>query len=395
MSEHPQTKSGQATPTPHDIQKDNWYQQQAHLLSHRWEERLDRFELPCPLCKGELRFQGARRNPLYEFAEGEPGVVNPLNLLSISFTCDQCGYNAEFDADLFNPAYLAELQGARPDQVAQLTVRDFRVLVPLVGKERNETLLDLASALAGVRSGEVIVLNVARDETVAEHLRDKLHHYRPGVGDPAPVHVLRYQSDDIGDAIVNVSAQQRCQLLLIGWRGWTRNQQAVMGTVLDPVLNEAICDVGVVHDRGLPTVRRILLPTSGGTSAKVSARIAYDLAKAFDAELHLLYVAPPNVPNAEAKGQAHITKTLHDLNHGSSEVIIERRVVTSGNVVRTIVDESSGYDLLILGASHRNWRGKFGHDSIAAKIVRNSNPTAIVVSARHSQIGSWLNRLFT
>jgi nucleotide-binding universal stress UspA family protein len=172
-----------------------------------------------------------------------------------------------------------------------------------------------------------------------------------------------------------------------------------MGTVLDPVLNEAICDVGVVHDRGLPIVRRILLPTSGGTSAKVSARIAYDLARAFDAELHLLYVAPPNVANAEAKGQAHITKTLHDLDHGphqsDGEVIIERRVVTSGNVVRTIVDESSGYDLLILGASHRNWRGKFGHDSIAAKIVRNSNPTAIVVSARHSRIGSWLNRLFT
>jgi nucleotide-binding universal stress UspA family protein len=283
MSEHPHAKTGPPASSSHEFQGNDWYQQQAHLLSHHWEERLDRFELPCPLCKGELRFQGARRNPLYEFAEGEPGVVNPLNLLSISFTCDKCGYNAEFDADLFNPAFLAELQGAKPEQVAQLAVREFRVLVPMVGKERSETLLDLASALAGVRKGEVVVLNVARDESVAEHLREKLHHYRPGVGDPAPVHVLRHQSDDIGDAIVNVSAQQRCQLLLVGWRGWTRNQQAVMGTVLDPVLNEAICDVGVVHDRGLPMVRRILLPTSGGTSAKVAARIAYDLAKAFDA----------------------------------------------------------------------------------------------------------------
>jgi nucleotide-binding universal stress UspA family protein len=398
MSEHLNAKTGQAVSSSHEFQGDNWYQQQAHLLSHHWEERLDRFELPCPLCKGALRFQGARRNPLYEFAEGEPGVVNPLNLLSISFTCEQCGYNAEFDADLFNPAYLAELQGAKPEQVAQLAVRDFRVLVPLVGKERSETLLDLASALAGVRSGEVIVLNVAPDETAAEHLRDRLHHYRPGVGDPAPVHVLRHQSDDIGDAIVNVSAQQRCQLLLVGWRGWTRNQQAVMGTVLDPVLNEAICDVGVVHDRGLPTVRRILMATSGGTSAKVASHIAYDLAKAFDAELHLLYVAAPNLPNAEAKGQAQIAKAIHEMkpDGNNSDVIIERRVVTGGDVVRTIVDESSSYDLLILGASHRNnWRGKFGHDSVAAKIVRNSNPTAIVVSARHSRIGSWLHRLFT
>src|SRR5215470_11427236 len=106
------------------LREEEWYKRQAEQISHRWGERLDRFELPCPMCKGELQFQGARRDRLYEFAEGEPGTVTPLNVLPISFVCNRCGYTAEFDAELFNPAYLAKLQGASPDRVAELSIRE-------------------------------------------------------------------------------------------------------------------------------------------------------------------------------------------------------------------------------------------------------------------------------
>src|SRR6266849_6398296 len=91
----------------HNItQSEQWYQRQAQLLSRQCGDRLDDFKLPCPLCRGQLVFEGARRNPLYEFAENEPGTIDFLNLLTLSFICDRCGYVAEFDAELFNPAYL-------------------------------------------------------------------------------------------------------------------------------------------------------------------------------------------------------------------------------------------------------------------------------------------------
>src|SRR5262249_55095999 len=141
------------------LETEAWYRQQAQLISYQWGERLDQFELPCPLCSGTLQFQGVRREQLYEFAEGEPGTVTRLDVLPISFACNRCGYAAEFDAQLFNPAYLAKLQGASPDRVAELSIREFRVLVPLTGEEKSETLLDLSSAIARVRHGEVIVLN--------------------------------------------------------------------------------------------------------------------------------------------------------------------------------------------------------------------------------------------
>lgn len=391
MAETKNVPAEQRTKSLDALREEEWFKRQAEHLSQRWGERLDQFELPCPMCSGRLQFQGVERDRLYEFAEGEPGTVTPLNVLPISFVCSRCGYTAEFDAELFNPAFLAQLQGASPERVAELSVRDFRVLVPLGGEEKNETLLDLASALAGIQHGEVIVLNIAPDATSAEHLADKLQHYKPAIGDPAPVHLLFQHTPDVGDAIVHTALRQRCELLMVGWRGWTRNQQAIMGTVLDPVLNEAVCDVAVVHDRGLLEVRRILLPAAGGPNMKTAARLAHDLARAFDAELHLMNV----VARAEDEKRGHefidnALRGIHDI-----AVSVDRYVVVSEDTVQTIVEESAQYDLLLIGGSHRNWRGQIRRGNMVAKIVRNCNPTSIVVSARQSRIGSWLSRLLT
>ncbi len=376
------------------VKTEEWYRHQAQMISSRWDTRLDHFELPCPLCKGQLQFQGARRSPIYEFAEGEPGTVNALNVLVISFVCNRCGYLAEFDAELFNPAYLAQLQGAEPERIVELTVREFRVLVPLTGEERSQTLLELASALAGVRHGEVLVLNVAPDAATGDQLSDKLQHYKPAIGDPAVVNLLRQHTEHIGEAIVSAANRQRCDLLMVGWRGWTRNQQAIMGTVLDPVLNEAACDIAVVHDRGLHKVNRILLSISGGPNARAAAQLAFDLARAFGAELHVLSVVAPNNPDAEAEGQAQINNAMRDL-PADDAVSVDRRVVTATNAVQTIVDESSNYDLMVIGAARRNWLGRIRRNNTVARIVRNASPTAVVVSTRQSRITSWFSRLFT
>ena len=52
--------------------------QKASDLSRQWATRLDEFHLPCPLCDGVLVFHGVTPERLYEFAEGEPGVVEPM-----------------------------------------------------------------------------------------------------------------------------------------------------------------------------------------------------------------------------------------------------------------------------------------------------------------------------
>src|SRR5688572_20826619 len=176
---------GSARPTEKKVQLE------AQRLSQRWGERLDNFELPCPVCQGNMEFQGVLHERLYEFAEGEPGVINPLNIYPMSFVCNRCGYTAEFDAELFNPAHLARLQGADTELVEDLSVRDFRILVALKGDEKSDTMLDLATAIAGNRHGEVIVVDIEPFDALDERQDAQLKRYRPRIGDPAPVRIVR------------------------------------------------------------------------------------------------------------------------------------------------------------------------------------------------------------
>jgi nucleotide-binding universal stress UspA family protein len=395
----PQYRPEQADSTTEALRVESWYKHQASQLSQRWEERLDDFELPCPICRGELIFQGARRSPLFEFSEGEPGTITPLNLLALAFACNRCGYTAEFDAELFNPSHLAELQGAAPEKVARLSVPNFRILVPLTGLEKNQTLLDLASSLAGERNAEVLALNVSADKAVNGQLSAKLQQYRPERGDPAVMHLLREQSEDVGEAIVRAIDRQRCDLLLIGWRGWSRQRGVIMGTVLDTVLNEATCDVAVIHDRGLPQIRRILLPTAGGPNTDSAMRLAFDLARAHEADLDLVYVISPGDSEGEKRGHKYLEKALENLDSDyhyeerRRTVKPETRIMVGSDFVQTIVAEAASYDLLLIGAPHRTWRGTLRLNDKVVRIARNCVPTAIVISARHNRIGSWFNRI--
>jgi nucleotide-binding universal stress UspA family protein len=364
----------------------------ARELSERWAARLDSFHLPCPLCRGQLVFQGVTPERLYEFAEGEHGVVEPLMVYPLVFICDECGYTASFDSDLFNPAYLARLSGAGAREVAALDVTNFRVLVVLRGDEHSDTLLDLATAFVGGRGGEVIVFNAARTDALAEQVEARLHHFRPAVGDPAPVRVLRRGSRPLQEALPKIVSHEQCDWVLLDARGWAHADEAAVAAAIDAVVALPDTDAAIVYDRGLPRVTRILFVTSGGPSARAAAPFALQLARAFDAALHLLYVASPDDPDAEATGHAHIADTLAGLELVESDQI-QRRVVIGRNPVQIIVNEAPSYDLLISGGSPRGRRGPKRLDSLSDKIARNAPTTAINVLAKEERQRSWLSRL--
>jgi nucleotide-binding universal stress UspA family protein len=152
--------------------------------------------------------------------------------------------------------------------------------------------------------------------------------------------------------------------------------------------------VVLVHNRGLQqNVRRILLATAGGPNAQTAAQMAVNLACAFNAEIHFFNAASPNDPDAKANGQARISETLHEVLIPDN-VRLRTHVVVSSDPVQAIVEEATNFDLLVMGDSPRDWRGKIPLDSISAKVARNCSSTALIVLGRHSQIQSWIDRLF-
>lgn len=372
---------------------DNTYtSRQAERISRKWGKRLDEFNLPCPLCRGRLVFQGVGHGHLYEFAEDEPGVVQELYVLPMSFVCDRCGYTAEFDAELFDPAYLAQLQGEDPERVAELSPGDFRVMVPLTGRELSNTLLDLAAAIAYERHGDVIALNTLTQSAMTDVIQKKLEEFQPLIDRTVPIRLLQERVKDVGEGIVAISSRQNVSLTLVNWHGWSRNEFTLMGKVLTPILDETICDVAVVQDRGLTKVRRVLLLTSGGPNSAAAAPLALDWARAFDAELHLVSVITPD--QTEDMGYERIMDTLEYLTLRDDERTI-RHVWVGDNVVETIVEFANSYDLIIIGAAPRDWRGRIQTESITAKVARNSGVTTIVIRGRQKLFNSWYHEFKT
>jgi nucleotide-binding universal stress UspA family protein len=140
-------------------------------------------------------------------------------------------------------------------------------------------------------------------------------------------------------------------------------------------------------------VNRILVATAGGPNARTAAQLALDLAVAFHAELHLLNIASPENPNAEADGRARIQETIRHL-VVPEHVRLREHVVVGANAVQTLVQEAAQYDLLLLGDSPRDWRGHVRLESISAKAARNADPTSIVLLAKETQLQSWFGRFF-
>jgi basic amino acid/polyamine antiporter, APA family len=268
------------------------------------------------------------------------------------------------------------------------------VIVSLASDEKSDTLLDVASGLCGVRDGEVIVMNVNTEENASPRLVDLVSHYTPPRGNPTPVHLIHKRNPDAGSAILDVARSEKCDVLILGWRGWTRNDRAVVGTVIDPVLRESMCDVILVNDHGLPQrLDRILLLTAGGPNARIAAPYAVDLAKAFGTKVHILSVVSPDVPNPEATGQDYIKQTLTKIPFADLKYI-EQEVKVSAQPIDTIIQEAQRYSLLIIGAAPRNWRGEIRADSFVSKVTRNIGVTSLIVRGRQNLMGSVLQRFF-
>jgi nucleotide-binding universal stress UspA family protein len=172
----------------------------------------------------------------------------------------------------------------------------------------------------------------------------------------------------------------------------TRTEETGLVELLRQVLTDTAADIVLVYDRGLQDVSRILFATSGGPSARAAAPFAFDLMRAFEADLHLLYVAPPDDANPHETAYQRIAQTLAGIEL-SEDLSFQRRVVTDRFPTAAIIAEAANYDLLVIGGSPEGWRTRLRLDSLSTKIARNAAATTLVTLSRSHRPPSWWSRL--
>lgn len=277
----------------------------------------------------------------------------------------------------------------------------YRVLVPIANPATAGALLRLSGVLARQQNGEVIALQVVTvpDQVPLEAGRRRAEVSRmlleqatvQAEEEGFEIQTMTRVAHSVSEGILDTAREERVDLILLGWRGYTRSFGASMGPTIDAVIRDAPCDVTVAKGDEWSTAKRIMVPTAGGPNAPIAARLAMMISEAYGAEVTALYVQMGRAtPQQMEKNKQFIARTLEGLDFSKPP---EKRVIVAESVVDGIVQAAEGYDLILLGASESGLFDQFVFGNIPQQIAARVSKTAIVVRHYGGPTELWARKL--
>jgi amino acid transporter/nucleotide-binding universal stress UspA family protein len=286
------------------------------------------------------------------------------------------------------------------------------ILIPLLPGSRTDALLDLATALAGADDRRVIValdITLVPPQTPLGFAESQLAQCGPVTGEPdsplakvvhrgadmgIPVRPLRRAAHALHSGVLAFTEERpSVELILLTWQG-PLSAGRIYGSPSKAILQEAQRDVAVLRERGLDTVRKVLVPAGGGPHARLGLRLAADIARGDDAELTLLRVVQP------AEG-LDVDAEMRGLRRLAEEILcgpdprVRARIVVDEAVVEGILEEagSGDYDLLVIGASDE-WAVKSLLAGAVPDAVADRAPCSVLMTRRYEATGISAARRF-
>ena len=269
-----------------------------------------------------------------------------------------------------------------------------RILIPLANPRTAADLIRIGSALME-QGGTLTALGIvevpegmplsegATKARQARRLLQRVLEFAPlGVELRTVVRIGRRAAE----GIVELAAEEEADLILFGWAGKPAGRRGVPDAVFSPTIDEVVrdapCDMAVVKQRGVGSVQHILSAVRGGPHAELALHFAEALGRSFDADVSVLHVVPPDIsPTVRSQAERALTAFVHL--HASERG--RARLVEGSDVRATILRESEGAQLVIMGATaappHDPTGGAlFG--ALPETIAQEARPTVIVVKTR-------------
>jgi len=277
----------------------------------------------------------------------------------------------------------------------------YEVLVPVANPTTAGTLLRLAGVLARQRGGEVVALQVV---TVPDQVPLEEGRHRAAVGrvlleramaqakeEGFAIKTMTRVAHSVAQGILDTAREEGVDMILLGWRGYTRSAGASMGPIIDAVIRDAPCEVTVVKGEQWKDAGRILVPTAGGPHAPIAARLAMVLSEAYDSEVTAMYVQLGRATHHQMEeNKKRIAETLNGLAFGRPP---QQKVIVADSVVEGIVREAEHYDLVLLGASEQGLFDQFVFGSIPQQIAARVPKTAVIVRRYRGTTEFWARKL--
>lgn len=287
----------------------------------------------------------------------------------------------------------------------EIEAKEYRVLVPISKRDEVVPLMTVASAIARAHDGDISamsVVEVPEQLPVSEGRRfigskRQLLEIADKFGDehevPVNVKVRVTHRPDL--AILDTIREEKSNLVVMGWRGYTLAKDKLLGRTLDPLTKKAPCDIAVVKLREIDGIESIFVPTAGGPHARFALALGAEIAKDSSARLTTGIVVPPDSDEeGDAKALEMVEATVSAV--ASDEMIdIERKLIRSDSVAAALIKESEHYSLTLIGSSNQSIWEQLRLGSVPEMVSRRSPKTVVIVRKYEGPIRSWVRRFFS
>ncbi|MBN4056432.1 universal stress protein, partial [Rhodothermus sp. AH-315-K08] len=265
----------------------------------------------------------------------------------------------------------------------------FRVLVPLANPATVSRLIELAAAIAKERDGEIVALRVAlipdqlapsaeNFEVEKERAALEVAHaeaQKHGV----PMTSLVRIGHNAARAILETARERQCDLIFMGWKGFTATGQKILGETTDDVVKHARRDIILAKLTEHDSLKSFLLPTAGGTHARRAEEYIGSIARSVGGSLTVCSVAPTD---ASAEKTAQLTDQLNQAKlriAAKHKLDVSSQIISNASVVDGILAEAESHDVVVVGASRDKIYKHILFGTIPEDIAKRTSKPVILV----------------
>jgi nucleotide-binding universal stress UspA family protein len=275
--------------------------------------------------------------------------------------------------------------------------------VPVANPARATALIQFAAMVARAHEGEVVLLHVItvpRQTPLDVGRRFIREAYEEVVDEAtAAVEARGVRSSSLiriahrpADAILHEVEDSAIDMVVMGWRGESRNPRTALGSNLDWVMRVAPAEVVVLRADHLRDIRSVLVPVAYPRQAHALIRIA-ELFEQEGAALDLLHVAPPGQePEARKDRMDELYEGLADVGVGppGSDAGRPLRILEETDIVAALVREAATHDLTMVGAAREGPLRRLVMGSRPEQLATQSPGRLLLYKQRRNPIHSRL-----
>lgn len=274
--------------------------------------------------------------------------------------------------------------------------KTYRILLPVDDDATSEDIAKIsrfAFAIASYYEAEIIAVTI-----VPTNAENPLHarHMIDTIGELAEAHTAQQKdkridthtyvlaSNDVVETLLEIIREEHCDILILSWDGYVNSKGKIFGSKIDPVLRKAACDLLVFKTNGSKEPRSILFAADfrfRSPFVRFTGKIASALARAFKSHITIFTVIPPSFKKSGEYDTWRHTLDFKIKKRIKLDPDIRYDIVTeeSASIASAIIEKSSSYDLIIMGASREQLFKEIRIGNIPESIAKHIKKPVMIV----------------